>query len=375
MIKALQKQKLPEDVQPDPARSAKLAGLRYINDDEKGISRRKAGKGFYYIGPNRRKITDPRVLSRIRSLAIPPAWEEVWICPYPDGHLLATGRDARGRKQYRYHPDWRAIRDRSKYERTIAFGMALPALRTHLEKDLSRKRLPREKVLATLVRLLELSLIRVGNEEYRRENHSIGLTTMRDRHADLQGSKLRFEYRGKGGKRHRVTLRSRRLARIVHQCQELPGQRLFQYVDEKGTRHAVHSEDVNAYIRAATGADFSAKDFRTWSGTVLAAMALRELEEVTTHAQAKKNVLDAIEQVAARLGNTPAICRKCYIHPGVIEAYMEGELAENLKEKAGVEIAAHLADLPPEEAAVLVLLQRRLTDETRPTNKIRRPSP
>lgn len=355
-------QEVPEEVQPDPADSAKEAGLRYVNDGEPGISRRKAGSGFYYLGADKRKVKDVETLRRIRSLAIPPGWREVWICPHARGHLQATGRDARGRKQYRYHHRWREIRDASKYERTIAFGLALPALRARIEEDLSRRGLPREKVLAAVVRLLELSLIRVGNEEYRKENHSFGLTTLRSRHAELKGTKLRFEFRAKGGKHHRVTLRSRRLARVIHQCQELPGQRLFQYVDEEGKRHPLDSDDVNAYIRDATGADFSAKDFRTWAGTVLAALALRELEKVTTQSQAKKNVLRAIENVAERLGNTPAICRKCYIHPGVIEAYMEGGLAENLKVRAGREITNHLGDLPPEEAAVLVLLQRRLVD-------------
>jgi DNA topoisomerase I len=357
--------KIPEDVQPDPAQSAREAGLRYVSDEEPGISRRKAGKGFYYVGPDQRKIQAGNTLGRIRSLAIPPAWTEVWICPSANGHLQATGRDARGRKQYRYHPRWREVRDEAKYERTIAFGMVLPALRARIEQDLSRKGLPREKVLATVVRLLELSLIRVGNEEYRKENRSFGLTTMRTRHAELTGSKLRFEFTAKGGKKHRVTLRSRRLARIIHQCQELPGQRLFQYLDKDGARHAVDSEDVNAYIREATGAEFSAKDFRTWAGTVLAAITLHELQEVTSQAEAKKNVLQAIERVAARLGNTPAICRKCYVHPGVIDAYMEGALAESLKQRAGREIAEHLSELPPEEAAVLVLLQRRLVRDAK----------
>lgn len=354
---------MPAEVQPDPADSAREAGLRYVNDDEPGISRRRAGKGFYYLDSRKRKITDPEILGRIRSLAIPPAWTDVWICPSANGHLQATGRDARGRKQYRYHPRWREIRDEAKYERTLAFGLALPALRARIRKDLSRKGLPRERVLAAVVRLLELSLIRIGNEEYRKENRSVGLTTMRARHAELAGSNLRFEYRAKGGKQHLVTLRSRRVARIIQQCQELPGQQLFQYVDKDATRHPVNSEDVNAYIREATGADFSAKDFRTWSGTVLAAMALRELEEVTSEAQAKKNVMQAIERVAARLGNTPAICRKCYVHPDIIEAYMEGDLARNLRAKAKQEMAARLGELPPEEAAVLALLQRRLAEE------------
>lgn len=367
MLAQRDQQEVPEEVQPDPIDSAREAGLRYVNDDEPGISRRGAGKGFYYIGPDERKITDSGTLRRIRSLAIPPAWTEVWICPFPNGHLQATGRDVRGRKQYRYHPRWGEIRDESKYERTIAFGMALPALRARIEKDLSRWGLPREKVIAAVVRLLELSLIRVGNDEYQKENRSFGLTTMRAHHANLKGSKLRFEFRGKGGKQHRVTLRSKRLARVIHQCQELPGQRLFKYLDGEGKRCSVDSEDVNAYIREATGANFSAKDFRTWAGTVLAAMALRELEQVTSEAQAKKNVLRAVESVAARLGNTASICRKCYIHPGVIDAYMEGALAENLKVRASRVIARDLGQLPPEEAAVLVLLQRRLVGDSEKT--------
>lgn len=347
-------------LQPDPAQSAKVAGLRYVSDDQPGIRRRKAGKSFSYTGPDGRKISDPETLRRIRSLAIPPAWSNVWICPFPHGHLQATGRDARGRKQYRYHPKWREVRDEMKFGRMIAFGKALPALRRQLEEDLKLPGVSRRRVLAAVVRLLEVSLIRVGNEEYRRENHSFGLTTMRDRHVDINGSEAFFEYTGKGGKKHRVTLRDRRLVGVIKRCRDIPGYHLFQYLDNEGQRQAVHSEDVNEYIREITGADFTAKDFRTWAGTVLAAIALREFERVDSSAQAKKNVVHAVEQVAKRLGNTPAICRKCYIHPEVIDAYMEGELARTVKERARKELRQTLDRLPPEEAAVLAFLEKRL---------------
>jgi DNA topoisomerase-1 len=344
----------------EPALAARAAGLRYLHDDRPGIRRLRAGKGFRYVGPDGRTVRDRNELRRIRALAIPPAWTDVWICPAADGHLQATGRDARGRKQHRYHPRWREVRDETKYGRMVAFAAALPALRRKVETDMALPGLPREKVLATVVRLLETTLIRVGNEEYARQNGSVGLTTMRDRHAEIDGSTLRFQFRGKSGVRHTVEVQDRRLARIVRQCQDLPGQELFQYADADGELRAVDSADVNEYLREASGGDFTAKDFRTWAGTVLAAQALQELEAFDSEAQAKRNLVRAVEAVAKRLGNTPSVCRKCYIHPAVTEAYLGGSLTESLARRAEEELAEKLPDLPPEEAAVLVLLRQRL---------------
>ncbi len=336
------------------------AGLRYVTDAVPGIRRKRAGKSFTYLTADGPTVRDRDTLRRIRSLVIPPAWTDVWICPMPNGHLQATGRDMRGRKQYRYHPKWRVARDETKYGRMIAFGRALPAIRKRTGDDLRMPGLPREKVLATVVRLLETTLIRVGNEEYARTNDSFGLTTMRDEHAEIDGSTLRFTFRGKGGKDHSVDVHDRRLARIVKQCQDVPGEELFQYVDANGERQAIGSADVNEYLRQATGQDFTAKDFRTWAGTVLAAVALHAFEAFDSEAQAKKNVVRAIEAVAGRLGNTPAICRKCYVHPAVIEAYVDGTLAAALKHRAEHEPSESVADLRPEEAAVLALLRKRL---------------
>jgi DNA topoisomerase-1 len=317
-------------LQPDSVASAKAAGLRYVSDDRPGLRRRRAGKGFSYLDLDGRPIRDPEVRKRIEALAIPPAWHDVWIAPDPRGHLQATGRDHRGRKQYRYHPRWRTVRDESKYGRMMAFGRALPRIRERIEADLDRPGLPREKVLATVVRLLETTLIRVGNEEYARANGSFGLTTMRDRHVSVTPSSVRFGFRGKGGIWHTIDLNDRRLARVVKRCRDLPGQELFQYIDEDGTCQKIDSEDVNDYLRAITGADFTAKDFRTWAGTVLAALALREFEAFDTKTQAKKNVIRAIEAVAERLGNTPSVCRKCYVHPEIIDAYLDGTMLEFL---------------------------------------------
>ena len=347
----------------DPEASAEAAGLRYLNDSVPGIRRRRAGKVFSYIGLDGKRLADKRVLARIRSLAIPPAWADVWICPIARGHLQATGRDARGRKQYRYHPRWHAVRDEVKYERTIAFGRALPRIRRRVEEHLSLPGLPRERVLAAVVRLLEKTGVRVGNEEYARENRSFGLTTLRSRHADVGSSRIRFRFRGKGGKEHDVELSDRRLARIVARCQELPGQALFTYLDENGEARTVDSADVNEYLREISGEEFTAKDFRTWSGTVLAAWALAELTEFDSEAQAKKNVVRAVEAVAERLGNTPAVSRRSYVHPTVIDAYLDGDVVRGAREKAEEELSATLDELPPEEAAVLALLRKRLTDE------------
>ena len=338
----------------DPVESAKAAGLRYVTDDEPGIRRRKRGEGFTYLDSQGRTLKDPRQLERIRKLAIPPAWTDVWICARSNGHLQATGRDARGRKQYRYHADWRQARDETKFGRMAAFGEALPKIRQRTERDLALPGLPREKVLATVVRLLETTLIRVGNKEYARQNNSFGLTTLRDRHVDVSGSTLRFEFRGKSGKDLSVEIQDRRLARIVKQCRDLPGQRLFQYLDDEGVRQSVSSEDVNAYLRETTGEDFTAKDFRTWGGTMLALSALLEAGPCETERDANKAVVEAIKRVAGELGNRPAICRKYYVHPVVIETFVQGSLAEVLaaRERGDSNGLGRL------EAQVLYLLSR-----------------
>jgi DNA topoisomerase-1 len=345
---------------PDPAEAARAAGLRYVSDATPGVTRRRAGEAFSYRGPDGRPLKDRAELARIRALAIPPAWTDVWICTHDKGHLQATGRDARGRKQYRYHPDWRTTRDDAKFDRMLAFARALPRIRARVAEDQAKRGLSRDKVLATVVRLLEITLIRVGNQEYARENRSYGLTTLRDRHVDFDGAKVTFEYRGKGGKLHRISLRDRRLARIVRSCQELPGQHLFQYIDESGERQSVDSADVNAYLQEISGEPFTAKDFRTWAGSVLASLALSEFEGFDTKAAAKRNVTQAIEQVAAQLGNTPAVCRKSYIHPEIVECYLDGSLLELLKERVEDALREDLPGLRSEEAAVLGLLQQRL---------------
>jgi len=314
------------------------------------------------VGLDGAPIRDRAELERIKGLGIPPAWTHVWICPDPLGHIQATGRDAKGRKQYRYHPGWREIRDETKYSRMMAFGRALPRIRARTNQDLARRGLPREKVLATVVRLLEATLIRVGNEEYARSNESFGLTTMRDDHVDVQDSKIHFHFRGKSGVEHTVDVKDRRLAAVVRRSQDLPGQELFQYIDEDGERQTIDSGDVNEYLREITGEDFTAKDFRTWTGTVLAAQALQEFGEFDSEAHAKRNVVAAIESVASRLGNTRAISRKSYVHPAIIEGYMDGSMLQTLKERAEEELE-DLKDLPPEEAAVLVLLRQRLARE------------
>jgi DNA topoisomerase I len=339
------------------------AGLRYVSDGMPGIARRRAGKGFAYRAPDGQALRDADTLRWIRSLAIPPAWKDVWISPFRDGHLLATGRDEKGRKQYRYHPRWRAIRDAAKFEHVLAFGKALPRIRAAVEADLAGRDLGRRRVLATVVRLLETTLIRVGNDEYAKANKSYGLTTLKDRHVKAEGSTLRFRFRGKAGKRHEITLKDRRLAALVRRIQDLPGQELFQYVDEEGVQRDVTSGDVNDYLREVAGGDFTAKDFRTWSATVLAAWALQELEAFDTKAAAKRNVTQAIERTAARLGNTPAICRKSYVHPEVVDAYLDGSLVESLKAEVEAELREELAGLKPEEVAVLAFLQRRLARE------------
>lgn len=356
-------------LQPAPQKSAAAAGLRYLLDDQPGITRVKKGKSFGYQSRDGRMLKDPADLGRIKSLAIPPAWTDVWISPAPNGHLQAVGRDARGRKQYRYHPRWREVRDDSKYLRMLDFAKCLPKIRAKISRDLKLSGLPREKVLAAVVRLLEISLIRVGNDEYAKTNNSYGLTTMQDRHADIKGSKLKFSFKGKSNKRHTVEIDDKRLARIVRNCQELPGQELFQYEDENGQVKDVNSSDVNDYLREITGKEFTAKDFRTWAGTVLAAMALQELEKFDTKAQAKRNVTQAIESVAARLGNTPTICKKCYVHPAIVNSYLDGSMLKTLKIRAERTLKEEVAQLKPEEAAVLAFLQKRIAQEAEPLEK------
>ncbi len=327
-----------------------------MSDDKAGIRRETGPLGFRYIASRGRVVRRPADLKRIRALVIPPAWTDVWICSDPRGHLQATGRDARGRKQYRYHASWREIRDETKFDRMQAFAAALPAIRARTQADLRRAGLPRDKVLATVVQLLEKSLIRVGNEEYAKTNRSFGLTTLRDKHVDVKGSALRFEFRGKSGKHHTVDVNDRRLAKIVKQCRDLPGQELFQYIDDEGVRQGVNSSDVNAYLKEITGEDFTAKDFRTWSGTVLACAALQELGDASSMTQAKKNVLQAVEAVAGILGNTRSVCRKSYIHPVILDAYMDGSMQRILKRGAGGVMRKVVSKLRAEEAAVLALL-------------------
>ena len=339
--------------------SAASAGLRYVTDGKPGISRRRVGSGFRYVNPQGAIVRDEEELKRIRALVIPPAWRDVWICPDPRGHLQATGRDARGRKQHRYHSRWRMVRDEAKFDRILEFAAALPALRRRTCADIAVSGLPRRKVIAAVVQLLEKTLIRVGNEEYARDNQSFGLTTLRASHARISGSTIRFRFKGKAGKFHDIAFSDARLARIVKRCQELPGRELFQYLDEDGNVQDIGSADVNDYLREVMGREFTAKDFRTWTGTVLAARALQELREFGSDTQAKKNILEAVEAVAGVLGNTRSVCRKCYIHPAIVDAYLDRTLASALSARAGRRLA-RLDALSPMETAVLALLQRRL---------------
>lgn len=348
-----------EEVATASLASADEAGLRFVADDEPGISRLRFGKSFRYKSSSGAILKDDTTLGRIRSLVIPPAWTEVWICARPDGHIQATGRDARGRKQYRYHPGWTRVRDEAKFDRLIDFGRSLPKARRTIRRHISERGLGRRKVLATVAYLLDTTLVRVGNREYARNNKSYGLTTLQDRHVTFSGAELRFQFRGKTGKEWKLKLSDRRVARIVRSCQELPGQHLFQYEDDEGIIRQVSSADVNAYIREIAGAEVTAKDFRTWAGTVLAAMALREFEPVEAEASAKRNIREAIKAVAARLGNTPAICRKCYVHPEVLAAYLEGKLARLLERTPSKTLKRAFAALPAEEAATLLLLHVR----------------
>jgi DNA topoisomerase-1 len=345
----------PPEVVSDPVDSAQAAGLRYVSDIQPGIRRKRAGKGFIYMGTEGKPIRDEKELTRIRSLAIPPAYTDAWICPSPNGHIQATGRDARGRKQYRYHPKWREVRDETKFGRMLAFSEVLPQIRKRIERDLQLAGLPREKVLATVVRLLECTCIRVGNEEYAKSNRSFGLTTLQDRHVEISGSSVRFEFKGKSGKVHRVDLNDRRLARIVQRCQALPGEDLFQYEDDDGVRQSIGSGDVNDYIREISGQEFTAKDFRTWAGTILAVAALKEVGAWSSQRQAKSNVLRAIDLVAEQLNNTRAVCRKYYVHPAVFETYLAGTMLEHLQNGTKQSVKS---DLETEEAAIVRLLQK-----------------
>jgi len=317
-------------VSPEATEAAERAGLRYVSDLEPGIRRIRHGKGFRYVGPDGRAVNDRETLRRIRSIVIPPAWTEVWICTSERGHIQAVGRDAKRRKQYRYHADWRAVRDETKFEQLIAFGRMLPALRRRVERDLGRTGLPREKVLAAVVRLLDATGVRVGNEEYARANGSFGLTTLRDRHVEVDGGSMRFEFRGKSGKHHRVELEDRRLAKIIKSCQDIPGYELFQYVSEDGEPQCIDSSDVNAYLAEIAGTGVTAKVFRTWNATVRALAALRRREPATSPTAARRTVAEAIREVANHLGNTLAVCRKSYVHPAVIEGYVEGSLAKSV---------------------------------------------
>ena len=344
----------------DPAEAAEEAGLRYVSDEQPGYTRQRKEEAFVYFDTEGKMIRDEPRLLRIRRLAIPPAYRDVWICPSPNGHIQATGRDDRGRKQYRYHERWRTVRDENKYDRIVAFGEALPKIRRRVEADLKLAGLPRQKVLATVVQLLERTFIRVGNEEYAKQNRSFGLTTMRNHHVKVTGSRLLFRFRGKSGVQHEVDVNDRRMAKIVRKLQDLPGQELFQYVDEDGKLRDVTSQDVNAYLREITGEDFTAKDFRTWAGTVLVALALNVQEGFETKKQAKANMKDAISAVAKILGNTPAVCRKCYVHPTVLESYLSGNLIEGLKVRTDEAIKENIQDLREEEIAVLRFLRGRL---------------
>lgn len=334
------------------------ATLHYVTDTTAGIRRRRSAGGFRYIGTDGAPVREATEQARIRALAVPPAWTNVWICPDPLGHLQATGRDARGRKQYRYHPSWRRLRDDSKFERTIAFGAALPGIRKQVDRDLRRRGLPYEKVVATVVLLLEKTLIRVGNEEYARTNRSFGLTTLRTRHVSVSGTSIRFRFTGKSGVKRTVELRDPRLARVVQACQAVPGHAMFQYLDEEGRRRVVTSADVNAYLKAVAGQDFTAKDFRTWSATVLAATSLCAIAEFDTKAMARRNIVAAIASVARQLGNTAAICRKSYVHPGIIDAYQGGRLATPFSALPFTNGAVEPLALTPAEQAVLALLRQ-----------------
>jgi DNA topoisomerase-1 len=351
-----------------PMAAARAADLRYVGDWQPGITRKRRNKNFIYLDRNGKTLRDPETKARIRSLVIPPAWTDVWICENPDGHLQATGRDARRRKQYRYHPRWREVRDDNKYARMIAFGETLPRIRARVKRDLALTGLPRAKVLATVVKLLESTHIRVGNEEYARTNESFGLATLRNRHVKISGEKIRFDFRGKSGVQHAIDLADRRLARIVKRCQDLPGYELFQYIDDDGQCVAIEASDVNDYLREIAGAEFTTKDFRTWAGTVLALRSLCQAADAATRTEDKRRLVEAIGSVAKRLGNTKAVCRKCYIHPAVIESHTSGELKSFLSRKSHWQAPG----LSRDEAALLALLKRpqRKAKQNKPRRRV-----
>jgi DNA topoisomerase-1 len=340
----------------DPVESAELAGLRYVHDSDPGIHRHKRGRGFMYRGPKGRPVLDARTLDRIRHLAIPPAYTGVWICIDPCGHLQATGLDARTRKQYRYHPRYREVRDQTKFGKMLAFSAVLPRIRKQVDRDLSLSGLPRERVLAATVRLLESTHIRIGNEEYARINHHFGLTTLHSQHVAVKGATLRFHFVGKHGKQYNCHVTDRRLVSIIHRCQELPGQHLFKYVDDDGELRSIESTDVNAYIHGMSGQPFTAKDFRTWAGTILAADTLRQMDVPSTKRGITSAIVQAINQVADQLNNTPAVCRKYYIHPAVLDAFAAGTLRHQLRAARGPKPEG--TGLDPFEVEVMNLLQR-----------------
>jgi DNA topoisomerase-1 len=345
----------------DERRRARSLKLRYLLDSSSGITRKRTGKSFSYFDGHGRHIRKAKILERIRSIVIPPAWKDVWICPFANGHLQATGMDSAGRKQYRYHVRWREAQDHIKYCHLIEFAQSLPGIHRRVAADLRRRDLPRQKVLAAVVRLLELTLIRIGNEEYAANNHSYGLTTMRDRHADIKGTTITFDFTGKSGVRHEILLNDSRLARLIRQCRELPGRKLFQYITPDGSVQKVHSVDVNDYLRSISGGDFTAKDFRTWTGTAMAACVLQEFEDVQSVTAARRNIRQAINTVASHLGNTAAVCRKSYIHPAILDAYLDHSLGATLKRYARRRQRRSRYQLTSEEAAVLALLQSRMT--------------
>ena len=353
-------------VQEMPDRVAEIAsaiaeeGLRYVSDTNPGYRRKRTGTSFTYYDKDGKRIADKAIVRRIKSIGIPPAYVSVWICPSPNGHIQATGLDARGRKQYRYHPKWRELRDQDKYAHVMQFAAALPALRASVASDMKLEGLPRAKVVATIVSLLEKTLIRVGNAEYAEQNKSYGLTTMRRKHVAIGRGVLRFDFTGKSGKQWKLQVDDKRIAAIAKRCAEIPGHELFKYLDDDGASHTVDSGDVNAYIREITGQDFTAKDFRTWAGTVLAALALAEFKKYDSQAEAKRNVVTAIEKVAKQLGNTPAICRKSYVHPEVLTSYMAGEFVDLIEAKIAQKFKRQYAQLTPDEIMVLAFLHKRL---------------
>ena len=351
------------EIVQDPHESAERAGLNYVSDDEPGIRRKKAGKSWSYIGLDGKPIHDKTTIARINALAIPPAYKNVWICSDPNGHIQATGLDERGRKQYRYHPRWREQRDENKFARMMAFAAALPQIRERAANDAAKPGFGREKVLGALVQLLEKTAIRVGNEEYARANHSYGLTTLENRHVEVEGGRAHFHFRGKSGKWHDIDLKDRRLANTIRKLQDLPGQSLFQFQGDDGSPQNIASGDVNAYLKEISGEEFTAKDFRTWAGTVAACVALRELEFVD-ETTAKRHVVDAVKTVSQKLGNTPSVCRKSYIHPAVLESFLDGTMIDALQSEVEDELSPDGAQLRSEEAAVLRLLQGRLMQKS-----------